>query len=138
MPRVFYLSIHISFIISDVSHQVDKLFDRKSLISFRAYLDNTCSPVKYEKLEEKTERDWKPRHILHVTKGKYFKNKDVDMSSSDIETDGLNASYAMKQWFWKDGEGKWYPYLRETNARINKCHQRDPKSTVVVNVNNTR
>nr|XP_022333380.1 uncharacterized protein LOC111130524 isoform X1 [Crassostrea virginica] len=99
--------------------------------------DNTCSPVKNEKLEKKTERDWKPRHVLHVTKGKYFKNKEVDMSSSDIETDGLDFPYAMKQWFWKDGEGKWNPYSRETNARINKCHQRDPKSTVVVSVNNT-
>ncbi|XP_078314706.1 uncharacterized protein LOC111131205 isoform X1 [Crassostrea virginica] len=100
-------------------------------------LENTCSPVKYEKLEKKTENVWKPRHVLHVTKGKYFKNKEVDMSSSDIETDRLNISYAKKQWFWKDGEGKWNPYSRETNARINKCHQRDPKSTVVVSVNNT-
>ena len=49
----------------------------------------------------------------------------------------LNA-YVMKQWFWKDGEGKWNPYSIETNARINKYHQRDPKSTVVVSVNNMR
>ena len=124
--------------ISKVLHQDDKLLNRRSLILFHVGQDTTCSPVKYEKLEKKTENVWKPRHVLHVTKGKYFKNKEVDMSSSDIETDGLNISYAKKQWFWKDGEGKWNPYSRETNARINKCHQRDPKSTVVVSVNNTR
>lgn len=71
--------------------------------------------------------------ILHVVKGKYFRNSSL---SSDIETDGPSFSCAIGQWFWKDDTGKWNPYCTETNAKINKCYKRDPKSTVVVNVQN--
>ncbi|XP_052698866.1 uncharacterized protein LOC128176508 isoform X2 [Crassostrea angulata] len=71
--------------------------------------------------------------ILHVTKGKYFRNHSL---SSDIETDGPSFSCALGQWFWKDGTGKWNPYCRETNTKINKCYKRDPKSTAIVTVQN--
>lgn len=71
--------------------------------------------------------------ILHVVKGKYFRNTSV---SSDIETDGPSFTCAIGQWFWKDDTGKWNPYCTEMNAKINKCYKRDPKSTVVVNVEN--
>lgn len=71
--------------------------------------------------------------ILHVTKGKYFRNHSL---SSDIETDGPSFSCALGQWFWKDGTGKWNPYCRETNAKINRCYKRDPKSTAIVTVQN--
>ena len=67
--------------------------------------------------------------ITHVTKGKYFKNRDTD-----IETDGQAISLPMDQWFWKDETGTWNPYTKETNDRINKCFKRDPKSTVIVTV----
>uniref|UniRef100_K1PR78 Uncharacterized protein n=2 Tax=Magallana gigas TaxID=29159 RepID=K1PR78_MAGGI len=40
----------------------------------------------------------------------------------------------MNQWFWKDDKGKWNPYSIEMNDRINECYKRDPKSTVVVTV----
>ncbi|XP_034324656.2 uncharacterized protein [Magallana gigas] len=71
--------------------------------------------------------------ILHVVKGKYFRNTSV---SSDIETDGPSFTCAIGQWFWKDDTGKWNPYCTKMNAKINKCYKRDPKSTVVVNVQN--
>lgn len=73
------------------------------------------------------------RPILHVTKGKYFKNNSVvENATPDIETDGPTFTCAMNQWWWKDIEGKWNPYSREVNERINKCYKRDPKSTVIV------
>lgn len=75
------------------------------------------------------------RPILHVTKGKYFKNNSVvEKPASDIETDGPSFSFAVNQWCWKDCEGNWNPYSREVNERINKCYKRDPKSTVIVNI----
>ncbi|XP_034323570.2 uncharacterized protein [Magallana gigas] len=73
------------------------------------------------------------RPILHVTKGKYFKNNSVvENATPDIETDGPTFTCAINQWWWKDCEGKWSPYSREVNERINKCYKRDPKSTVIV------
>ena len=74
--------------------------------------------------------------LLRVTKGKYFKNKVTEHSPSDLEIDGHPFPLAVNQWFWKDDEGKWNPYPREINERINKCFKRNPRSTVVVTIQN--
>ncbi|XP_056021589.1 uncharacterized protein LOC125652124 isoform X9 [Ostrea edulis] len=75
---------------------------------------------------------------LHVLKGCYFKNdRKYDEPSSDIESDGakeFSSSSAVNQWMWKDGDGKWNPYPRKINDRINKCYRRNPNSTVVVTI----
>lgn len=73
--------------------------------------------------------------ILHVIKGKYFRNHSL---SSDIETDGPSFSCAKAQWFWKNAKEEWNPYCRESNAKINRCYERDPKSTAVVTVQNQK
>lgn len=74
--------------------------------------------------------------ILPVIKGKYFKNNKALDKSADIEIDGPIFTPAIKQWWWKDGEGKWLPFPKEENKRINKCYERYPKSTVVVSIQN--
>ncbi|XP_022334282.2 uncharacterized protein LOC111131169 isoform X1 [Crassostrea virginica] len=75
--------------------------------------------------------------LLRVTKGKFFKNKVTEHSQfTDLEIDGHPFPLAVNQWFWKDGEGKWNPYSREINERINKCFKRNPRSTVVVTIQN--
>uniref|UniRef100_K1S6Q6 Putative E3 ubiquitin-protein ligase HERC2 n=1 Tax=Magallana gigas TaxID=29159 RepID=K1S6Q6_MAGGI len=86
-----------------------------------------------KKSEEETSPNATAKPILHVVKGKYFRNPSLSL---DIETDGPNFSSANTQWFWKDDTGKWNPYCRETNAKLNKCYKRNPKSTAVVNVQN--
>uniref|UniRef100_A0A8W8I4G3 E3 ubiquitin-protein ligase HERC2 n=1 Tax=Magallana gigas TaxID=29159 RepID=A0A8W8I4G3_MAGGI len=68
--------------------------------------------------------------ILHVVKGKYFKNSE----GVDKITPENRRGRPMNQWFWKDDKGKWNPYSIEMNDRINECYKRDPKSTVVVTV----
>lgn len=68
--------------------------------------------------------------ILHVVKGKYFKNSEI----VDKITPENRRGRPMNQWFWKDDKGKWNPYSIEMNDRINECYKRDPKSTVVVTV----
>ncbi|XP_062583468.1 uncharacterized protein LOC134245216 [Saccostrea cucullata] len=76
---------------------------------------------------------------LKLPKGQYFKNDRVsEDSSSDIEADGSQESEtytAENQWLWRDYNGKWNPYPRKINDRINKCYDRNPKSTVVVVLN---
>lgn len=74
--------------------------------------------------------------ILPVIKGKYFKNNKALDKSADIEIDGPIFTPAIKQWWWKNGEGKWLPFPKEENKRINKCYERYPKSTVVVSIQN--
>lgn len=86
-----------------------------------------------KKSEEETSPNATAKPILHVVKRKYFRNPSLSL---DIETDGPNFSSANTQWFWKDDTGKWNPYCRETNAKLNKCYKRNPKSTAVVNVQN--
>ncbi|XP_034324654.2 uncharacterized protein [Magallana gigas] len=86
-----------------------------------------------KKSEEETSPNATAKPIHHVVKGKYFRNPSLSL---DIETDGPNFSSANTQWFWKDDTGKWNPYCRETNAKLNKCYKRNPKSTAVVNVQN--
>lgn len=72
--------------------------------------------------------------VLFVTKGKYFKNDKLVEQPADIETDGPQPAGTTNQWFWKDGNGKWNAYSKETNNRVNKYYRRDPKSTVVVTI----
>lgn len=55
---------------------------------------------------------------------------------ADIDIDGPIFTPAIKQWWWKDGKGKWFPFPKEENERINKCYERYPKSTVVVSIQN--
>lgn len=74
--------------------------------------------------------------ILPVIKGRYFKNNKALDKSADIEIDGPIFTPAIKQWWWKNGEGKWLPFPKEENKRINKCYERYPKSTVVVSMQN--
>ncbi|XP_065943600.1 uncharacterized protein [Magallana gigas] len=86
-----------------------------------------------EEPDHKTSPNLATKPILHVIKGKYFRN---DSRSSDIETDGPTFSCAKGHWFWKNAKGEWNPYCRETNAKINRCYERDRKSTAVVTVQN--
>lgn len=81
----------------------------------------------------KTSPETTTNPILHVVKGKYFRNCSL---SSDIETDSPSLSCVIGQWFWKDDTGKWNPYCKETNVKINRCYKRDPKSTAIVTVQN--
>ncbi|XP_056021571.1 uncharacterized protein LOC125652126 isoform X2 [Ostrea edulis] len=73
---------------------------------------------------------------LKVIKGCYFKNNRTnDDLSSDKESDETtesSLSIAVNQWMWKDCDGKWNPYPRKINDRINQCYRRNPNSTVVV------
>ncbi|XP_048737053.2 uncharacterized protein LOC125652125 isoform X2 [Ostrea edulis] len=70
--------------------------------------------------------------LLKVVKGVYYKNdrseNDPD-SSPDLETD---APVAFNQWMWRDIGGKWNSYPRKINNKINKCYQRNPNATVIV------
>ena len=76
-----------------------------------------------------------PKPILEVKKGKYFKNKRVaERSSSIIETDGETFPFAINKWFWKNYEGIWKPFSTEINDNINKCYERNSKSTVIVEI----
>ena len=76
-----------------------------------------------------------PKPILEVKKGKYFKNKRVaERSSSIIETDGATFPFAINKWFWKNYEGIWKPFSTEINDNINKCYERNSKSTVIVEI----
>lgn len=70
--------------------------------------------------------------IFFVIKGKYFKNNKVLDKLVDIEIDGLIFIFVIKQWWWKDGEGKWFLFLKEENKRINKCYECYFKLIVVV------
>uniref|UniRef100_A0A8W8ICN8 E3 ubiquitin-protein ligase HERC2 n=1 Tax=Magallana gigas TaxID=29159 RepID=A0A8W8ICN8_MAGGI len=88
-----------------------------------------------EEPDHKTSPNLATKPILHVIKGKYFRN---DSLSSDIETDGPTFSCAKGHWFWKNAKGEWNPYCRETNAKINRCYERDRKSTAVVTVQNQK
>ncbi|XP_061164730.1 uncharacterized protein LOC133173723 [Saccostrea echinata] len=75
--------------------------------------------------------------ILKIPKGKYFKNDRMNDELSDIEVDGtLNSltSNTVDQWFWKDDDGKWIPYPRKMNDKINRCYKRNPSSTVIVTI----
>lgn len=72
--------------------------------------------------------------ILHVAKGKYFKNDIVSNKSSDTDTDGPTYPCTMNQWLWKDDNGQWNQYSREVNARINQSYKRDPNSSVIVTI----
>lgn len=72
--------------------------------------------------------------ILHVAKGKYFRNDIVSKEPSDIDTDGPTYPCTMNQWFWKDDKGHWNQYSREMNAKINQSYKRDPNSTVIVTI----
>lgn len=74
--------------------------------------------------------DTSTKPILHVVKGKYFKNSE----GVDKITPENRRGRPMNQWFWKDDKGKWNPYSIEMNDRINECYKRDPKSTVVVTI----
>lgn len=102
---------------------------------FKEGFKNTSGGISAEKDIEFEKPASVNRPILHVSKGKYFKNNSlVEKATPDIETDGPTFTCAMNQWWWKDCEGKWNPYSREVNERINKCYKRDPKSTVIVNI----
>ncbi|XP_062586119.1 uncharacterized protein LOC134247758 isoform X2 [Saccostrea cucullata] len=75
--------------------------------------------------------------LLKMPKGKYFKNNRVDDELSDIETDCATnylTNNAVDQWFWKDEKGKWIPYPRKMNDKINRIYKRNPGSTVVVTI----
>lgn len=78
--------------------------------------------------------DTTKRPILHVSKGKYFRNDTINESCTDVDTDGPIFHHAINQWFWKDEKEGWTPYSKEMNDRINTSYKRDPKSTVVVTV----
>ncbi|XP_065943564.1 uncharacterized protein [Magallana gigas] len=79
--------------------------------------------------------DTSTKPILHVVKGKYFKNSEVvDKLPPEHQKGRPKISLSMNQWFWKDDKGKWNPYSIEMNERINECYKRDPKSTVVVTI----
>lgn len=78
--------------------------------------------------------DTTKRPILHISKGKYFRNDTVNKSCADVDTDGPTFHHAVNQWLWKDGKEGWIPYSTEMNDRINKSYTRDPNSTVVVTV----
>lgn len=79
--------------------------------------------------------DTSTKPILHVVKGKYFKNSEVvDKLPPEHQKGRPKISLSMNQWFWKDDKGKWNPYSIEMNDRINECYKRDPKSTVVVTI----
>ncbi|XP_048737058.1 uncharacterized protein LOC130046250 isoform X1 [Ostrea edulis] len=75
---------------------------------------------------------------IQVLKGCYFKNdRNYDEPSSDIESDGaieVSSANAINQWMWKDCDGRWNPYPRKINDRINQCYRRNPNSTVVVTI----
>nr|XP_034323560.1 uncharacterized protein LOC105339595 isoform X2 [Crassostrea gigas] len=72
--------------------------------------------------------------ILHVAKGKYFRNDIVSNKPSDIDTDGPTYPCTINQWLWKDDNGHWNQYSREVNARINQSYKRDPNSSVIVTI----
>lgn len=72
--------------------------------------------------------------ILHVAKGKYFRNDIVSSKPSDIDTDGPTYPSTMNQWLWKDDNGQWIQYSREVNVRINQSYKRDPNSSVIVTI----
>ncbi|XP_056021581.1 uncharacterized protein LOC125652124 isoform X3 [Ostrea edulis] len=76
---------------------------------------------------------------LKVIKGRYFKNdRTNDELASDKESDEpgeSSLSIAVNQWMWEDDDGKWNPYPRKINDRINQCYRRNPNSTVVVTIN---
>ncbi|XP_062614423.1 uncharacterized protein LOC134276159 isoform X2 [Saccostrea cucullata] len=75
---------------------------------------------------------------LKTIKGHYFKNDKVPDSLSDLEVDGLNETAVLTdQWMWREFSGKWIPYPRKINQRINECFKRQSKSTVIVSLNGT-
>ncbi|XP_061192849.1 uncharacterized protein LOC133201061 [Saccostrea echinata] len=75
---------------------------------------------------------------LKTLKGHYFKNDRVPDPLSDLEVDGLNdTALQSDQWMWRDSNGKWIPYPRKINQRINECFKRQSKSTVIVSLNGT-
>jgi hypothetical protein len=80
----------------------------------------------------KEEKEASNPPLLKVLKGAYFKNKrpenDQD-TPSDLEMD---APLALNQWMWRDISGKWNSYPRKINDKINKCFQRNPNATVIV------
>uniref|UniRef100_A0A8W8I5N5 E3 ubiquitin-protein ligase HERC2 n=1 Tax=Magallana gigas TaxID=29159 RepID=A0A8W8I5N5_MAGGI len=82
-----------------------------------------------DKTVEKTKKP-----ILHVAKGKYFRNDIVSNKPSDIDTDGPTYPCTRNQWLWKDDNGQWNQYSREVNARINQSYKRDPNSSVIVTI----
>lgn len=84
-----------------------------------------------ESVKTLSSADPETKPVLHIIKGKYFKN---DNSSADIETDGPSSLRSMNRWFWKDDKGDWNPFRSEMNDRVNKYYKRDPKSTVVVTI----
>jgi hypothetical protein len=44
----------------------------------------------------------------------------------------MDAPLALNQWMWRDISGKWNSYPRKINDKINKCFQRNPHATVIV------
>lgn len=78
-----------------------------------------------------TSDDPETKPVLHIKKGKYFKNNN---SSADIETDGPSSSRSKNWWFWKDDKGNWNSFPIDMNNRVNKYYKRDPKSTVLVTI----
>ncbi|XP_062599563.1 uncharacterized protein LOC134261113 [Saccostrea cucullata] len=89
------------------------------------------------KTERTCEKPVESPPILKVSRGKYFKNDRMDDELSDIEVDCETNSLinnAVDQWFWKDGNGKWIPYPKKMNDKINRSYKRNPGSTVVVTI----
>lgn len=84
-----------------------------------------------ESVKKLTFANQESKPVLHIKKGKYFKNDNLP---ADIETDGQSFSRSMNQWFWKDDKGNWNPFPREMNNRVDKYYSRDPKSTVIVTI----
>ncbi|XP_065945130.1 uncharacterized protein [Magallana gigas] len=91
-----------------------------------------CNNVSGSPVENNVDTTKRP--ILHISKGKYFRNDTVNDSCADADTDGPTFHHAVNQWLWKDGKEGWIPYSTEMNDRINKSYTRDPNSTVVVTV----
>lgn len=109
---------------------------KKKFKMYNYYFKDFEKPLdSIEEPDHKTSPNLATKPILHVIKGKYFRN---DSRSSDIETDGPTFSCAKGHWFWKNAKGEWNPYCRETNAKINRCYERDRKSTAVVTVQNQK
>lgn len=67
-------------------------------------------------------------------KEKYFKNNEFLTKSTNTEIHSPTFTPEIKQWWWKNNEGKWRPFQEEENKRINKCAERYPTSTVVVSI----